>query len=158
LSQVKDAKFGTEDLKKLTPRIQDAGTEVVNAKAGAGSATLSMAWAGHRLAHSVMRALGGETVTEYTFVESSVVPGCEFFSSPVTLGKNGEFILLTRLNLFFHNTGVAKVHGFGTLSAFEKENFDKMLPELKVPGNVIVYNLCLDSLFSPLEWVVSFIL
>jgi len=115
LSQVKDAKFGTEDLKKLTPRIQDAGTEVVNAKAGAGSATLSMAWAGHRLAHSVMRALGGETVTEYTFVESSVVPGCEFFSSPVTLGKNG----------------VAKVHGFGTLSAFEKENFDKMLPELK---------------------------
>jgi hypothetical protein len=31
-------------------RIQDAGTEVVNAKAGAGSATLSMAWAAARFA------------------------------------------------------------------------------------------------------------
>lgn len=32
----------------LMARIQDAGTEVVNAKAGAGSATLSMAWAAAR--------------------------------------------------------------------------------------------------------------
>ena len=31
-----------EEVKKLTERIQNAGTEVVEAKAGAGSATLSM--------------------------------------------------------------------------------------------------------------------
>ena len=34
--------FTEEEIKKLTDRIQNAGTEVVEAKAGAGSATLSM--------------------------------------------------------------------------------------------------------------------
>lgn len=35
--------FGNEEAAKLTERIQNAGTEVVEAKAGSGSATLSMA-------------------------------------------------------------------------------------------------------------------
>lgn len=35
-----------EQIETLDKRIQDAGTEVVNAKAGKGSATLSMAMAG----------------------------------------------------------------------------------------------------------------
>lgn len=35
-------------VRQLTERIQEAGTEVVKAKAGAGSATLSMAYAGAR--------------------------------------------------------------------------------------------------------------
>lgn len=115
LSQVKDANFSEEDLKALTPRIQDAGTEVVAAKAGGGSATLSMAWAGARLANSVMRALDGESVTDFAFVESTIVPDCSFFSSPVTLGKNG----------------IEEVHGYGELSAFEQANFEDMLPDLK---------------------------
>ena len=34
--------FSDEEVKRLTDRIQNAGTEVVEAKAGAGSATLSM--------------------------------------------------------------------------------------------------------------------
>jgi malate/lactate dehydrogenase len=34
--------FTAEEAKALTERIQNAGTEVVEAKAGAGSATLSM--------------------------------------------------------------------------------------------------------------------
>jgi len=37
--------FTEEEVKSLTVRIQNAGTEVVEAKAGAGSATLSMAYA-----------------------------------------------------------------------------------------------------------------
>ncbi len=40
--------FPADTLKALTERIQDAGTEVVKAKAGAGSATLSMAYAAAR--------------------------------------------------------------------------------------------------------------
>lgn len=40
--------FPQDELEKLTVRIQEAGTEVVKAKAGAGSATLSMAYAGAR--------------------------------------------------------------------------------------------------------------
>lgn len=42
LSQVKNAKFSEDDLKALTHRIQFGGDEVVQAKDGAGSATLSM--------------------------------------------------------------------------------------------------------------------
>ncbi len=41
-NQVKGAKFSDEDIKALTHRIQFGGDEVVNAKEGAGSATLSM--------------------------------------------------------------------------------------------------------------------
>lgn len=42
LSQVPGAKFSEDDIKKLTHRIQFGGDEVVKAKDGAGSATLSM--------------------------------------------------------------------------------------------------------------------
>lgn len=41
-NQVKGAKFSDEDIKALTHRIQFGGDEVVQAKDGAGSATLSM--------------------------------------------------------------------------------------------------------------------
>lgn len=41
-------------------RIQFGGDEVVKAKDGAGSATLSMAYAGAEFASKVIRALGGE--------------------------------------------------------------------------------------------------
>jgi len=42
LSQVADVTFTDEEVASLTYRIQNAGTEVVEAKAGGGSATLSM--------------------------------------------------------------------------------------------------------------------
>jgi malate/lactate dehydrogenase len=45
---------------QLTDRIQNGGTEVVNAKAGAGSATLSMAKAGAQFTSSLVKALNGE--------------------------------------------------------------------------------------------------
>lgn len=114
LSQVEGAEFTDGSIEALTPRIQNAGTEVVQAKAGGGSATLSMAFAGARLANSVMKAMEGESVTEYAFVESPVVEGCAFFSSSVTLGKNG----------------VEEIHGLGELSAFEQANLDAMVPQL----------------------------
>ena len=63
-------------------RIQNAGTEVVDAKAGAGSATLSMAYAAARFAESCLRGLNGEAdVVECAFVASSVEPSLPFFSS-----------------------------------------------------------------------------
>lgn len=46
-----------QTIEKLTIRIQEAGTEVVKAKAGAGSATLSMAYAGARFAGSLLKGL-----------------------------------------------------------------------------------------------------
>ena len=75
---------------QLTKRIQNGGTEVVEAKAGAGSATLSMAYAAARFAESCLRALRGEGgVVECAYVASAAVPGLEFFASPVRLGRGG---------------------------------------------------------------------
>jgi malate/lactate dehydrogenase len=53
--------------------LQDAGTEVVEAKAGGGSATLSMAYAAARMAESTLLGLQGEpNMYECAFVQSDV--------------------------------------------------------------------------------------
>ena len=73
------------------PPPQDAGTEVVKAKAGAGSATLSMAYAGARFAVSLLRALDGEEgVVECSYVRSDVTES-PYFSTPVLLGVSACF-------------------------------------------------------------------
>merc|ERR1711993_212010 len=62
--------FPPDQLKALTERIQDAGTEVVKAKAGAGSATLSMAFAAARFTDNILQAQAGAEVTEYAYIKS----------------------------------------------------------------------------------------
>jgi hypothetical protein len=52
--------FSSADLSALVNRIQFGGDEVVKAKDGAGSATLSMAYAGAEFAAKVLRAVQGE--------------------------------------------------------------------------------------------------
>ena len=79
-----------EEVDALTKRTQDGGTEVVAAKAGKGSATLSMAYAGSLFGDACLRAMNGEKdVYQYTYVQSSVQPGVSFFASRVLLGKSG---------------------------------------------------------------------
>ncbi|KAJ8145251.1 hypothetical protein OY671_001663 [Metschnikowia pulcherrima] len=93
-------KLSAEQKTELIKRVQFGGDEVVKAKDGAGSATLSMAYAGYRLAESVLEAAAGKTVTECTFLnlDSSIkgaseakklINGLEYFSLPVTLSKDG---------------------------------------------------------------------
>ena len=54
----------------LTERIQDAGTEVVKAKDGAGSATLSMAYAAARFTDSLIKGMNGqEGVVECAYIQ-----------------------------------------------------------------------------------------
>merc|ERR1712098_777265 len=78
--------FTEEEIKALTPRIQDAGTEVVKAKAGAGSATLSMAFAGARFTFSVLDAMNGkEGVVECSYVRSEETEA-KYFATPLVLG------------------------------------------------------------------------
>lgn len=78
--------FTDEERDALTDRIQNGGTEVVQAKAGAGSATLSMAWAGAQFVFSLMRALNGtQGIVECTMVESDITP-CKYFANPIELG------------------------------------------------------------------------
>jgi malate dehydrogenase len=115
LSQTQPAtKFSEDEIKKLTPRIQDAGTEVVNAKAGAGSATLSMALAGARFANALVRGIKGDKNVQCAFVASDAVKGVEYFSTPVELGPNG----------------VEKIFGVGKVTAFEQSLIDASVPEL----------------------------
>lgn len=53
-------------------------------KAGKGSATLSMAYAAAAFAESCLKAMAGESdVTEYAYVDSSIVEGVPFFASKV---------------------------------------------------------------------------
>merc|ERR1719295_195719 len=106
--------FSPDDLSALTKRIQDAGTEVVNAKEGAGSATLSMAYAGARFCDSLMKAMNGqEGIVECAYVASNVTEA-SYFSTPLLLGRNG----------------IEKNLGLGKLTEFEEELLKAMLPEL----------------------------
>jgi hypothetical protein len=57
----------------LIKRIQFGGDEVVKAKDGAGSATLSMAWAAAKFTDSLLRAMQGEKgIIIPTFVQSDL--------------------------------------------------------------------------------------
>jgi malate dehydrogenase len=78
-----------EAYNQLVHRIQFGGDEVVKAKDGAGSATLSMAYAGAKFANALLRGLHGEKgVITPTFVKSPLFAdqGIDFFASNVELG------------------------------------------------------------------------
>lgn len=117
LSQIPGNNLGDEEIAKLTHRIQFGGDEVVQAKDGAGSATLSMAYAGAVFTERLLAAAAGEKdVIECSFVQSPVAEkdGCEFFSSPVRLGPNG----------------VEEILPLPALSAAEQANYDSMIGDL----------------------------
>ena len=78
--------FTDQEVADLTKRIQNAGTEVVEAKAGGGSATLSMGQAAARFGLSLVRALQGEGVVECAYVEGDG-KYARFFAQPLVLGK-----------------------------------------------------------------------
>ncbi|MCJ1248328.1 hypothetical protein MMC30_005545 [Trapelia coarctata] len=88
-----------DKLDSLVHRVQFGGDEVVKAKDGAGSATLSMAYAGFRFAEKIIKAVKGEKgIVEPTFVYLPGVSGGEavqkevgvdYFSVPVELGPSG---------------------------------------------------------------------
>ena len=114
LSQVPNTKFSDDDIAALTNRIQFGGDEVVKAKDGAGSATLSMAYAGQRFTSRLLEAMKGDKeVVECTFVENDLTDA-NFFSTPCRLGPNG----------------VEEVLPYGTLSAPEQATLDAMIPDL----------------------------
>jgi malate dehydrogenase len=102
----------------LVKRVQFGGDEVVKAKDGAGSATLSMAMAGARFAESVLKATQGEKgVIEPTFIESPLYKdqGVDFFASNVELGPDG----------------VQTIHPVGKVSDYEQKLIDTCLVDLK---------------------------
>ncbi|KAL5988360.1 hypothetical protein ACLOJK_036124 [Asimina triloba] len=115
LSQVKpSSSFTAEEIYYLTDRIQNGGTEVVQAKAGTGSATLSMAYAAAKFADACMRGLRGDAgIVECSFVASSVTE-LPFFATKVRLGR----------------TGAEEIFPLGPLNEFERLGLEKAKKEL----------------------------
>ena len=114
-SQVPGYSPDDDELAAITKRTQFGGDEVVQAKAGAGSATLSMAYAGYLFTDKVLQAMNGaDDIVQCAYVESSITDA-SFFSSPCKFGSDG----------------VSEVMGYGDINAYEQGWFDKMLPDLK---------------------------
>jgi len=138
------AETSEETLKQLTHRIQFGGDEVVKAKDGAGSATLSMAYAGAEFAFKVLRALSGEKgIISPSYVHLSADPNgggvvqkelgrpVEYFSAPIELGKNG----------------VEKILPLGKVTPYEKGLLEAALPELE--GNITKGSEFITSAAAP---------
>ncbi|KAG9076660.1 hypothetical protein FS749_011531 [Ceratobasidium sp. UAMH 11750] len=104
LSQAKPAlpsSASQADIEALTNRIQFGGDEVVKAKDGAGSATLSMAYAAAEFTNAVLKGLKGEEVVVPSYVHLAADPEggkqlvneiaaeLTYFSTNVKLGPNG---------------------------------------------------------------------
>jgi len=114
LSNIENAKFTDDDIAALSKRVAFGGDEVVQAKAGNGSATLSMAHAAAVFTNQILRAANGESgIVECSYVESSVTDAA-FFSSPIKLGKDG----------------IKEILPMPKLSSFEQAAVDEMLPQL----------------------------
>ncbi|MCJ1431649.1 Malate dehydrogenase, cytoplasmic [Xylographa pallens] len=118
LSQSNHPDISGKTLDDFVQRVQFGGDEVVKAKDGAGSATLSMAMAGARFAESLLKAAQGQSgVVEPTFVDSPLYKdqGVDFFASKVELGPEG----------------VKEIHPVGKISEHEQTLLDACLADLK---------------------------
>mmetsp|Transcript_75601 Transcript_75601/g.136329 ORF Transcript_75601/g.136329 Transcript_75601/m.136329 type:complete len:355 (-) Transcript_75601:187-1251(-) len=109
------ATIPADKIAALDKRTQDGGTEVVEAKAGKGSATLSMAYSGARFGGKVLDGMAGVPASEYCYLASTVTE-LPYFSSKVDFGPKG----------------VVKVHDIGVLSAHEKVRLEEAKAALKL--------------------------
>jgi len=108
------ASIDKEKIPDLDKSVQDAGTVVVTAKNGKGSATLSMAYAGARLGSSILAGLQGRRRVECAYVKSDITD-LPYFTSKVAFGEKG----------------VAKVLPLGDLSDYEKTRLEEASTALK---------------------------
>jgi len=129
LSQSSHPVPATTDLDALVNRIQFGGDEVVKAKDGAGSATLSMAYAGAEFASKVIRAIKGEQgIIAPTFINLAADPNggaalkkelgkeLDYFSARVELGADGVKAILP----------------IGKVTEAEQKLIAAAIPELKI--------------------------
>ncbi|KAF9933186.1 hypothetical protein BGZ65_004200 [Modicella reniformis] len=126
LSQIKNVSFTPEEIKTLTHRIQYGGDEVVKAKNGAGSATLSMAYAGARFTTSLLeasvRGKRGLVESAYVYLGSPGAErnlhstGLEYFAQDVELGPEGVMNVLALSDLSAEEEALVKT-AIGELKA-----------------------------------------
>lgn len=117
-----------ETLKNLVHRIQYGGDEVVQAKDGAGSATLSMAYAGAEFAKNVILAIKGD---KNIIVPSYINLTADPEGSKEIQNLDGElhyFSCLVRLS----QDGVKAIEKWGEITTAERDLLKVAIPALKV--------------------------
>ncbi|KAF4755987.1 hypothetical protein FOZ62_008616 [Perkinsus olseni] len=109
-----EIKIDHDTVLALDDHVQNAGTDVVNAKAGAGSATLAMALAAAKFADVAIRGLRGSTTTACAFVN---VPygDVSFFAYKCDFGPEG----------------LQKVHEIKNLNEHETKRIKEVCDKLK---------------------------
>lgn len=107
--------FTEGEVEHLTDRIRNAGTEVVEAKAGAGSATLSMGQAAGAFCLKLVDALLGKPGVDLCAYVDDGGQYAGFFALPIELGTSG----------------IKKILPIGQLSEYEQTQMDNMLDILR---------------------------
>ncbi|WWP00247.1 MAG: malate dehydrogenase [Candidatus Dasytiphilus stammeri] len=106
LSHISEMVFTEEEVVNITRRVRNAGTEVVEAKVGYGSASLAMGYAASHFVFSLLKALNGSS----NIIECAYIEGdgkyAKFFAQPFLLGNQGiaEFLPIEPLSVFEQNT------------------------------------------------------
>jgi malate dehydrogenase len=86
-----------KDIEDLDKKVQEAGTAVVEAKGGAGSATLSMAVAGTRFVEAALMGLSGVKQVDtcyFNVAEADKSFGVDYFACKVEIGPMGIMAVL----------------------------------------------------------------
>merc|ERR1712204_141394 len=108
------ATIDKDKIPDLDKHVQNAGTEVVEAKGGKGSATLSMAYAGARFGKAVLAGLGGKKRTECAYCKSDITD-LPYFTQKVVFGEGG----------------IVKVLPLGELNEYEAKRLEEAKAQLK---------------------------
>merc|ERR1719411_245055 len=108
------ASIDKEKIPDLDKHVQNAGTDVVDAKGGKGSATLSMAYAGARLGKSVLAGLSGTPTTECVYCKSDITD-LPYFTQKVVFGEGG----------------IVKLLPLGELNEYETKRLEEAKAQLK---------------------------
>ncbi|RXW20136.1 hypothetical protein EST38_g5710 [Candolleomyces aberdarensis] len=119
--------FAKDNLDALVNRIQFGGDEVVKAKSGAGSATLSMAYAGAEFAAKVIRAVKGEKgIIAPTYVNLAA----DAQGGAALTKELGQELAYFSANVELGTEGVAKINPLGTITDAESALIKAAIPEL----------------------------
>merc|ERR1712127_782619 len=108
------ASIDKEEIPDLDKHVQNAGTEVVDAKGGKGSATLSMAYAGARFGKAVLAGLSGRKRTECAYCKSDITD-LPYFTQKVVFGEGG----------------IVKLLPLGEMNDYEKGRLEEAKTQLK---------------------------
>ena len=96
-SSTTNSTFSTSQLDNLTQRVQYGGDEVVKAKDGGGSATLSMAFAAREFIRPFLESINGvneKTLVCFAYDQEKFKHTGGYLAVPVKFSKNGNVCIM----------------------------------------------------------------